>query len=277
MKIDAHQHFWKYDPVRDAWIDDRMQVLQRDFLPADLEPLLKEAGMAGSVAVQADQSETETLFLLELAETNPSVKAVVGWVDFRGENITERLAHFSEYKKLAGFRHIVQAEKDEHFLLRDNFCRGISALSAHDFTYDILVYPHQLNSVLQFVRRFPNQKFVIDHLTKPNIKDRQFSEWSSTMREIARQENVWCKVSGMVTEADWKHWEYEHFLPCLDLVTAAFGTKRLMYGSDWPVCLLAADYQQTFGLASRYYESFSTAEKEDIFGKVAQAFYRIPQ
>lgn len=254
-----------------------MQVLRQDFLPADLVPLLKEAGISGTVAVQADQSESETRFLLELAEANPSIKAVVGWVDLQAEDIAERLAHFSGFKKLAGFRHIVQAEQDEHFLQRDSFCRGISALVTHDFTYDILVYPHQLASVLQFVRRFPNQKFVIDHLAKPNIKDRQFSEWSIAMREIARQENVWCKVSGLATEADWQHWEYEHFVPCLDLVTAAFGTGRLMYGSDWPVCLLAADYQQTFGLASRYYESFSATEKEDIFGKVAQAFYRIPQ
>lgn len=250
-----------------------MKALQRDFLPADLKPELDARGVDGCIAVQADQSENETNFLLKLAEANDFIRAVVGWVDLQAEDVEERLAHFSQFKKLAGFRHIVQGEQDVNFLLRKNFCRGIAALERQGFTYDILVFPHQLGAVLEFVRHFPRQKFVIDHLAKPYIKDGYFDGWAVLMRAIAKYENVCCKISGMVTEADWQGWKYEDFVPYLEVVTEAFGPGRLMFGSDWPVCLVTGSYGEVMGLVQRYYQSFSEGEKNRIFGKTAEAFY----
>ncbi len=250
-----------------------MKALQRDFLPAELKSELDDNSIDGCIAVQADQSEAETLFLLELAEQYDFIKAVVGWVDLRAENLEERLSHFSQFKKLAGFRHIVQGEKDVNFLLHKNFCRGIAAMEPHGYTYDILVFPHQLGAVLEFVRRFPRQMFVIDHLAKPHIKDGYFEGWAILMREIAKQENVFCKISGMVTEADWQSWKYEDFVPYLDVVTEAFGPARLMFGSDWPVCLLAASYSEVLAIVQRYFKRFSKEEKDWIFGKTANSFY----
>jgi L-fuconolactonase len=271
--LDAHQHFWRFDSVRDAWIDDSMKVLQRDFLPADLKPEMDACGVDACVAVQADQSETETLFLLNLAEESDFIQYVVGWVDLQAAGIWERLDYFSPFKKLSGFRHIVQGEKDVNFLLRKNFCRGISALEQYGFTYDILAFPHQLGAVLEFVRRFPHQKFVIDHLAKPYIKDGYFDGWAALIRDIAQEDQVFCKISGMVTEADWQNWRYEDLLPYLDFVTEAFGVNRLMYGSDWPVCLLAGSYGEVIGQVKRYFENFSPDEKAQIFGLNGLRFY----
>ena len=273
MIMDAHQHFWQYDPVRDAWIDDSMKVIQRDFLPDDLKPDLDPNGVEGCVAVQADQSEAETDFLLQLAEKHDFIKAVVGWVNLRATGLDRQLEYYSSNKKLAGFRHVVQGEKDVNFLLREDFCRGISALEPYGFTYDILVFPHQLGAVLEFVRRFPNQKFVIDHLAKPYIRDGYFDGWATLMREIAKEENVFCKISGMITEADWHHWKYEDFLPYLDQVTTSFGIERLMYGSDWPVCLVAGGYDAVIGIVRRYFDNFTTGEKAKVFGENALRFY----
>lgn len=273
--LDAHIHFWQFSPVRDAWIDDTMKVLQRDFFPADLEHELRTNGIAGCVAVQADQSETETHFLLQLAENHAFVKKVVGWVDLRSPDVVERLDYFSQFERLAGFRHIVQGEADVNFLLRKDFCRGVTALERHGFTFDILVFPHQLGAVLEFVRRFPNQKFVIDHLAKPYIKDGYYDGWAALMREIAKHENVYCKVSGMVTEADWRGWHYADFVPYLDLVTEAFGTRRLLFGSDWPVCLLGGSYGEVLGVVQRYFEAFSEGERRAVMGKNGAYFYNV--
>lgn len=271
--LDTHVHFWQYNPVRDAWIDDSMKVLQRDFLPADLEPEHAAHGISGCVAVQADQSEAETHFLLQLAENHDFIKKVVGWTDLCSPDVAERLVYFSQFEKLAGFRHIVQGEADVNFLLRNDFCRGVSALAAHSFTYDILVFPHQLGAVLEFVRRFPNQKFVIDHLAKPYIWDGHYDGWATLMREIAKHENVYCKVSGMVTEADWQGWKYENFVPYLDLVTEAFGPQRLMFGSDWPVCLLGGSYGDVVGIVRRYFANFSAVEQAGVMGGNGVGFY----
>ncbi|MCC6723199.1 MAG: amidohydrolase family protein [Saprospiraceae bacterium] len=273
--LDTHVHFWQFDPVRDAWIDDTMQVIRRDFLPADLEPELLANEINGCVAVQADQSEEETHFLLQLAENHAFVKKVVGWVDLRSPDIAERLDYFSQFGKLAGFRHIVQGEADVNFLLRNDFKKGIAALGKHGFTYDILVFPHQLGAVLEFVRQFPNQKFVIDHIAKPYIKDGYFDGWAALMQEIAKHENVYCKVSGMVTEASWQSWKYEDFLPYLDLVTFSFGPQRLMYGSDWPVCLLGGSYAAVKGIVDQYFAGFTSNEKQTIMGENGANFYGI--
>lgn len=275
MTIDAHQHFWKFDPLRDAWIDDSMRILQRDFLPPELKQILAENGVDGCIAVQADQSETETFFLLDLAAQYDFIKGVVGWVDLRAENIGERLGYFAQFPKLKGFRHILQGEADVNFMLRPAFRRGISLLEKHGFTYDILVFPQQMGAALELAKSFPNQKFVIDHLAKPYIKDGFFEGWAVLTRELARCHNMWCKVSGLVTEADWTRWKYEDFVPCLDLVFESFGPRRLLFGSDWPVCLLGGSYRQVKGIADRYLKPFSAQEQAQVLGKNALDFYNI--
>jgi len=273
MRIDAHQHFWHYDPVRDSWITDEMAVLKRDFLPRDLIQTMHDAGIERSITVQADQSEKETKFLLNLAAANDEIAGVVGWVDLADPNIEAHLQHFSEYPKLRGFRHILQAEPDDRFMLREDFLRGISCLARNNFTYDILIYARQLPAANELVRRFPLQKFVVDHLAKPSIKTGDIEQWSREIRRLARNPNVYCKVSGMVTEAEWKGWSEEDFRPYQDVIFEAFGSERLMFGSDWPVCLLAASYAQVKELVENYTRDLSAGEKANIFGLNAARFY----
>ena len=275
MRIDSHQHFWKYNPVKDAWIIDDMKVIQRNFLPVDLWPLLQLNNVDGCVAVQAEQSENETDFLLQLAGENDWIKGVVGWVNLSAVNLEERLQHFSQYEKLKGFRHIVQAEPANDFLLSADFCKGIAQLSKYNFTYDILVFPRQLKYVPAFVAQFPQQAFVIDHLAKPDFIKADFEEWENAMKAVAAYPNVHCKVSGMVTEANWNTWTIEDFSYCLDVVTEAFGIDRLLFGSDWPVCLLAASYQEACNIVHRYFMQFSMEEQGKLWGKNAVDFYHL--
>ena len=275
MVIDAHQHFWQYHPVRDAWIDESMQVIRRDFLPEHLAPLLEDSGVDGCVAVQADQSPEETAFLLGLAEQHDMIKGVVGWIDLRAADISEQLQQYALHPKLKGFRHIVQGEPDDRFLLGENFCRGIKALSRHHFTYDILVYPKQLPAVEEFVPRFPEQPLVIDHLAKPDIKRGELKAWAAHMRRIAQSPNVHCKLSGMVTEADWQQWEPAHFRPFLEVTLEAFGPRRLMYGSDWPVCLVAARYHEVKDIITDFISTLSATEQSQIMGGNACSFYHL--
>ena len=269
MRIDAHQHFWRYDPVRDFWITTEMETLKRDFLPEHLRPELLVAGIDRTVAVQADQSEDETLFLLELCQSNPELAGIVGWIDLRAAEIAGRLEYFSQFDKLCGFRHVAQSEPDDCFLVRADFIRGISNLEAFDFTYDILIYPQQLPAAAELVRKLPNQRFVIDHMAKPRIRSGEFEPWASWMRKIGACENVFCKLSGLVTEANWNHWMPSDFTPYLDLVFSVFGTARLMFGSDWPVCELAGTYQQVTQLIA----SYAASGHDRIFGENATSFY----
>jgi L-fuconolactonase len=273
MKIDAHQHFWRYDPVRGAWINDEMTVIRRDFLPNDLAPELKSNKIEGCVAVQADQSEAETLFLLDLAAKNNFIHGVVGWVDLCAPNLAEPLEAFSRHRKLRGFRHIVQAEPDDRFMLRESFLRGIRSLRQFGFTYDILIYTHQFPAAIELVAKFPDQPFVLDHLGKPPIKTRQVEPWAHHIRTLASNSNVFCKVSGMVTEADWKNWRADDFKPYLDVVFESFCVERLMFGSDWPVCLLAGNYRQVLELVSNYTQKLTAQERDKIFGLNAKQFY----
>ena len=273
MKIDAHQHFWNFDPVRDAWITEDMKVIQKDFLPDDLEQTLLKNGFSGCVAVQADQSEDETLFLLQFADQYEFIQGVVGWIDLRKENVQSRLGAFARFKKLKGFRHVVQAEPDDQFLLGESFCKGIGLLGNYRFTYDILIKPHQLNAAIKFVEKFPNQLFVIDHLAKPFIKDKMFGDWKKQMHELGQFENVSCKISGMVTEADWKNWKTIDFKPYIDHVVDSFGSDRVMFGSDWPVCLVAATYDQVCEVVEKNTIHLSQSEKKALWGLNAKNFY----
>lgn len=272
--IDSHQHFWQFDPQRDSWIDDTMQILQRDFMPEDLLPQFEENNVVGSIAVQADTSEEETSFLLALAADHPFIFGVVGWADFCRHDVGETLAQFSDHKVLKGYRHIVQKEPDG-FMDRKDFRAGIQQLADLDYTYDLLLYPHQLEEAIRFVKAFPNQRFVVDHLAKPYIKAKEIDPWKEHIEQLAAFPNVSCKLSGMVTEAHWEAWEYTDFIPYLDVVTGAFGTDRLLFGSDWPVCLLGGSYPKILHLVMTYFDSFSTTEKEALFYKNTQQFYQL--
>jgi len=273
MRIDAHQHFWHYDAQRDAWITDEMRVLRRDFLPEELSRELASNGMDASVAVQADQSENETFFLLELAAQHSTIAGVVGWVCLTAPDVAERLARLARFEKLRGFRHIAQSEPDDQFLLRPDFTRGIASLRQFQFTYDILIYPRQLPAALGLIEKFPDQKFVLDHLAKPRIRMGESSPWTEYMRAMGANPNAYCKLSGLLTEADWHHWRADDFKLYLDVAFDAFGTDRLMFGSDWPVCLLAGSYAQVKELIAGHAQNLSVEEKDKIFGKNAARFY----
>jgi L-fuconolactonase len=267
MRIDGHQHFWVYNTIRDkTWITDSMSVLKHDFLPAAVKPLMEENGIDGCIAVQADQTKAETHYLLDLAGTYDFIKGVVGWVDF-----TEDL---SAFKSLKGFRHIVQAERQDDFLLREDFCQGISLLSQYNFTYDILIYPKHLPHAIKFIKKFPGQKFVIDHLAKPAIKNHLVQEWKNELEPFKQYENVYCKIAGLVTEADWEHWNTADFSNYISIVLDIFGDDRVMFGSDWPVCLTAANYSQVCDIVNENTLFLDTAEKEKLWGKNCLNFYR---
>ncbi|MBS1596723.1 MAG: amidohydrolase family protein [Bacteroidetes bacterium] len=272
--IDTHVHFWKYNKKRDAWITDDMKTLQQDYLPEHLAINMKRNGVIGCVAVQVEQAEVETRFLVELSKTHPVIKGVVGWIDLRAENIEERLAHFFEHKIIKGYRHIVQGEA-AGFLLKPDFQRGIHALKKYNYTYDILVYHHQLKDVVEFVSKFPDQKLVIDHCAKPDIRNKTIDEWKSRIIEIAKQQNIYCKLSGLFTEAAWKNWSAGDFYPYLDVVFEAFGVNRLMFGSDWPVILLSGIYVQWKSLIEKYMENFSEDDKQKVFFSNANEFYSL--
>jgi len=273
-RIDAHQHFWHYDPVRDAWITGEMSVIRRDFLPDELDACCRETGIDGTIAVQADQSERETEFLLGLAEHHPLIRGVVGWVDLRAPDLAKRLEQFRGFPRLRGVRHIAQAEPDD-FLTREDVALGIGRLREFGLTYDILVYAHQLPAALALVERFPDQPFVVDHLAKPRIRERVMEPWTTHMRALAQHRNVCCKVSGMVTEADWERWRPDDLRPYLDVVFDAFGADRLMFGSDWPVCLLAASYQRVVEVIDTYASQLSAIDRENLFGGTAVRFYQL--
>lgn len=272
MRIDAHQHFWTFDPARHAWIDDTMTPLRRDFGPADLRPHLRAHGIDGTVLVQVQQTEEETLEFLELADAHAFIRGVVGWVDLRAIDVERRLEAFAGFDKLKGFRHIVQAEADD-FLLDTAFGRGIQALGPLGFTYDLLVLPRHLPAAVRFVEAFPDQRFVLDHIAKPLMKAQVLEPWAQHLRALAAHPNVWCKVSGLITEADHATWTPADVSPYLDVVLDAFGCERLLFGSDWPVCLLAGTYGQVVELVASYLQDRTPAERAAVFGENAVRCY----
>jgi L-fucono-1,5-lactonase len=275
MRIDAHQHFWVYDQSEYAWIDDSMASLRRDFLPNDLKIELGRKGFQGCVAVQARQTLEETRWLLDLATHASFILGVVGWVDLQSPDARSQLEAFAGNPKLVGIRHIVQAEPNDRFLLQPEFLRGISLLEEFDLAYDLLIYPKHLPVAAEFVRRFPRQRFVLDHLAKPPIKSGSLRPWERGMRELGTLPNVFCKLSGLVTEADWQNWKPEHIAPYMDVAFETFGPRRLMIGSDWPVCTLAASYTRAIDLVESYLSQHATEVQEAALGGNAQQFWKL--
>lgn len=274
--IDTHVHFWNYDKIKDAWITDDMKLLQKDFLPANLRTELKENKVEGVIAVQADQSENETKFLFELAKKNPEIKGIVGWIDLQNEHIEDKLNYYSQSSIIKGFRHIVQAELPG-FLKEEKFLNGIKLLKDFEFTYDVLILERQLEEAIDFVNKFPEQKFIIDHCAKPAIKNKSIIEWKKGMQQISQNKNVYCKLSGLTTESDWNSWKEKDFYPYLDVVFESFGTDRLVFGSDWPVMLLSGTYTKWKYLLENYMHDSSAEEKEKVFTGNAIEFYNLKE
>src|SRR5579862_3379483 len=275
MKIDAHQHFWIYNRKDFDWIDESMAAIRRNFLPEDLQPELKANAFDGSVVVQTCQTLEETRWLLELSERNPSILGVVGWADLRSPEIDSQLTSLSRNPRLVGLRHIVQSEPDDRFLLQPDFLRGISALEEFGLAYDILIYTKQLPVAAEFVERFPRQRFVLDHLAKPPIKTGEIDLWAQGIRRLAQFPNVFCKLSGLVTEADWESWTAEQITPYLDVAFDSFGPERLMIGSDWPVCLAAASYARAMKVVKAYLAAQAPECRESVLGGNARRFWRL--
>ena len=272
MRIDSHQHFWNYRSDQYPWIQADWPI-RKDFLPGDLKPLLDAAGLEGSIAVQARQTIEESRWLLQLTDANPFIKGVVGWVDLRSTDVERQLSELSRHPKFVGVRHVVQDEPDDDFMLGEAFQQGIGKLKPFGLTFDLLVFPKQLPAAIRLVEAFPEQSFVLDHIAKPSIKTGTMEPWRERIQRLATFPNCWCKVSGMVTEANWRDWKPDNFKPYLDVVFESFGMDRLMFGSDWPVCLLAGTYEQVHGLINDYTHGRDAAAQARFFGGNAARFY----
>lgn len=274
MRIDSHQHFWRYAPEEYEWIDESMSALRRDFLPRNLQWLMRANGIDACIAVQARQSDEETRWLLELAEANDFIAGVVGWVDLRSVNLDRILSDLSNNRWLKGFRHVLQAEADD-FMLEPKFIAGVSSLAEYDFSYDILVVERQLESVRSLVDRLPEMRLVIDHIAKPDILNDSWDGWADSMAALAKHPNVYCKISGMVTEANWNNWASETFERYISLVLQEFGPERLMFGSDWPVCTVAASYPDVIEIVRSALNREYAGAEEYVFGATAKQFYKL--
>lgn len=272
--LDSHQHFWKFQPERDQWITDEMALLRNNFLPDQLQSHLSPNNVLGTIAVQADQSEVETEFLLHLAARHPFIRGVVGWVDLMHPDLPGKLKQYQAFPVLRGFRHILQSEPPE-FMLQPSFVGGLKVLADFGYTYDLLIYPTHLKAAIQLIKEIPSLKVVVDHLAKPDLKSKTFIEWEEGIAELASHSQVYCKISGMVTEADWHAWKYQDFVPVMNAVVNSFGCSRIMLGTDWPVCLLAATYQECIQIGRRYFAQYSLEEQEAVFFRNVAGFYGI--
>ena len=275
MIIDTHHHYWNFNPVDFDWIDDEMAKIRRDFLPTDLKETLKDSEVEGVVTVQARQNLEETEWLLEQAQENNFMKGIVGWLPLADKNFKEILEKYSQNQSLKGVRHVVQGEPDPGFILGKEFNRGISLLKNYGLVYDILIFEHQLVNTIRFVDQHPGQQFVLDHIAKPRIKANELEPWAKNLKELAKRENVSCKISGMVTEADFTNWSEEQLKPYFNVVLEAFGPHRLLFGSDWPVCLVATNYADWLRVVKKNLAQFSDNEQELILNKNAQRIYQL--
>ena len=275
MRIDAHQHFWKYAPTTHGWINDEMAVIRRDFLPNDLETILSKHHIDGTIAVQADESIQETEFLLSLSDKHDFIKAVVGWIDLRSHQAIDQMMQFKQYKKLAGFRCIMQGQSDEAYFNNEIFKKNLALLKDFDYTYDLLVYHHQLTSLLKFIEEIPENRLMLDHIGKPDIKEKNYSKWKENIFELAVHPGIYCKLSGMITEANYSTWTYDDLVPYMDAVGEAFGIDRICFGSDWPVCLVAGDYDKMIGVVEKWASQLNQHDYNQLFGLNTSKFYNI--
>jgi L-fuconolactonase len=274
--IDSHQHFWIYDPKTMGWISDDMKVIQQDFTPEQLKNIFIANQIEGSITVQVEQTEEETHLLIEEAKQNDFIKGVVGWIDLNDEAIEEKLQHLSSYKNhLKGFRHILQAEQND-FMLAPSFIHGLHQLEKYGFTYDIVIKHHQLPNAIQLVKQVPQTlSIILDHIGKPDIKNKEIQNWANDLKSLSKFSNVYCKISGMVAEADWHHWKEEEMYSYLDIVMDSFGVERVMFGSDWPVCLIASSYERWLETIQKYMQRYSQEDQQKIFADNCKKFYHI--
>lgn len=276
MKIDSHQHFWRFNTRDYGWMGDNMSNIKRDFLPAELAQTLHSEGFDGSIAVQARQSLIETNWLLDLATKNPIIKGVVGWVDLQSESAKHEIAAFAAHPRAVGVRHVIHDEKDDDFMLRPEFVQGVKLLEQYSLSYDILIFAKHLPNTLKFVGQFSEKQiFVVDHIAKPNIKGQMLEQWAENIKLLAQHNNVYCKVSGMVTEADWDNWQYEDFVPYLDVIFDTFGPERILIGSDWPVCLVAGPYHSILNIVRKYIQKFDVETQNKVLGLNAIEAYKL--
>ncbi|HYX31126.1 MAG TPA: amidohydrolase family protein [Pyrinomonadaceae bacterium] len=277
MIVDSHQHFWQVGRFDYPWMTPQVDVLCHDYLPAALGPILRRNAIAQTVLVQASNSIAETRWLLQLADDHPFIAAVVGWVDLRSESVAEQLDQFAAHPKFKGVRHLVESEPADDWLTQESVVTGLRELASRGLTYDLLVHTRHLGHAQEVVCRFPELRFVIDHMAKPAIAGGEIEQWAQAMKEISAARNVWCKLSGLVTEADRASWRIEDFAPYVDKVLEYFGPRRIMFGSDWPVCLLAASYERVVETFQTLLCDLSDQDRELIFSKNVIEFYRIEE
>jgi L-fuconolactonase len=275
MIIDAHQHFWKYDPVNYGWINDDMKVIRRDFGPGDLKPVLEQNGVDGTVVVQVEEKNEDTLFMLDHAERNDFIKGIVGWTDLTGTRLEDDLRSWKRYGKLKGFRAIMQGQPDDRYLANKDFQAGVRKLHAFGYTYDVLVYHDQMTATARFLEKCPDQPMILDHIAKPAIRDGEIKKWREHMKLLASFPNLRCKLSGIITEARWDRWNYDLLFPYLETAAEYFGTDRLCYGSDWPVCLVAGKYDEVLGIVKKFLEQVDAQEREKVLSGNAIEFYNL--
>ena len=273
--IDSHQHFWNYNEERDTWITPEMSILRSDYYPNYSETLFRDQGFTGCIAVQADSSEEETLFLLALAEQNEFIQGVVGWVDLQSKNIEDRLAYFTQFEAIKGFRHIVQGEKDPLFLARKEFIKGVKSLASFDLAYDLLIYPHQLKSAITFCESCDDQRIVLDHLAKAPLKSGNIQEWKKEIQAFSGLSHVSAKISGIVTEAKDQSWTQQQVNEIVEVAMEVFGPERLMIGSDYPVVLVNSNLERWVNTFHEALNSLSKTEKEHIYQANARQFYQL--
>jgi len=275
--VDSHQHFWQVGRFDYPWMTPEVEVLCNDYLPAALEPVLRRNKVGQTILVQASNSGAETRWLLRLADQHPFIAGVVGWVDLESENVGQQLDELASHPKFKGVRHLVESEPADDWLAQDGVIRGLRELSARGLSYDLLVHPRHLKHAKRVVDECPDLQFVIDHMAKPAIARAEIDEWARELRPIASAANVWCKLSGLVTEASWTSWRVEYFIPYVDKALEYFGPERIMFGSDWPVCLLAASYEQVLEVFQTLLAGLSEEERDLIFSGNAVHFYRIEE
>ncbi len=275
MRIDAHQHFWEYDPKRHGWINDGMHAIRKDFSPNDLHNVMTQNGVSGCIAVQVDETEEETNYLINLASENNFIKGVVGWIDLKSTSAEEHMQFWKSHTVCKGFRCIMQGAPSELYLSNKNFREGVKKLSSYGYTYDLLVYHDQIPELISFTDQLPDNKMILDHLGKPDIKNKEIKKWKEQIRILAQHPGIYCKFSGLITEADHKKWKTDHLLPYLEIAAEYFGTDRICFGTDWPVCLLAGSYTNVIEVIETFANQLNTADKNKLFAENTMKFYNL--